>query len=152
MIELSDVEQMTYLFGIRSNVTTAGTLTIFEFSMFGTKIIFLDKNTTWPGTGDDSWRIVYISPSDTLEEKRMEVIWTLMSAGYMHYLRIEVPRTFKEMIISHGWDKKIVEKRLEIYGDDPKYNYWRDLNKWSLKHPATYVLATDPGFFDFLPN
>lgn len=150
MIELNDVEQMAFLFGIRNNATTAGTLTTFEFSMFGTKIIFLDKNTTLTGTGDGSWRIVYIRPSDTLEEKRMEVIWELMRAGYMHYLRTEVPRTFKEMIINQGWDKKIIEKRLEIYGNVPRYNYWRDLNKWALKQPATYILSTDSGFFDFL--
>ena len=91
-----------------------------------------------------------IKPDDILEEKRMEVIWELMKSGYMHYLRTEIPRTFKELIISKGWDKKIINKRLELYGDDPKYNYWRELNKWALKESSTYVLSVDPGFFDFL--
>lgn len=148
MIELNDIEQMAHLFGIPSNTVTAGTAATFEFPMFGTKIIF--NETTLTGTGDNSWRIVYIEPPDSLEEKRIEVIWELMRAGYMHYLRTEVPRTFKELIVSKGWDKRIINKRLELYGDDPKYNYWRDLNQWALKESSTYILSIDPGFFDFL--
>jgi len=150
MIELNDIEQMAYLFGIPSNTTTAGSMTTFEFPMFGTKVVFLDEGVTTAGTGDDSWRIVNIMPSDSLEEKRIEVIWELMRAGYMHYLRTEAPRTFKELIVNKGWDKRIINKRLELYGDDPKYNYWRDLNQWALKESSTYILALEPGFFDFL--
>lgn len=148
MIELNDVEQMAYLFGIEFNTATAGTVATFEFPMFGTRIVF--NGATLTGTGDDSWRIVCIGQSDSLEEKRIEVIWELMRAGYMHYLRTEVPRTFKELIVNKGWDKRIIDKRLELYGDHPKYNYWRELNKWVLKESSTYTLAIDPGFFDFL--
>jgi len=152
MIELNDVEQMVYLFtsGIEVNTTTAGSITIFEIPMFGTKIVFMENDTTLTGTGDTIWRIINIKPNDSFEEKKMGVFWELMRSGYVHYLRIEVPRTFKAMIVSQGWDKKIIEKRLEIYKEDAKYNYWRDLNKWALKESSTYVLSMDPGFFDFL--
>jgi len=153
MIELNDVEQMVYLFtaGIETNTTTAGSTTIFEIPMFGTKIVFIENDTTLTGTGDDGgWRIVSVMPNDLFEEKKMETFWELMRSGYMHYLRTEVPRTFKAMITQQGWDKKIIEKRLKLYGNKPKYNYLRDYNKWGLKQASSYLLSTDPGFFDFL--
>lgn len=150
MIEVSDIEQMIYLFGVEFNTTTAGSMTIFEIPMFGTKIFFIENGTTLTGTDDDSWGIIDIRPDDSFEEKKMEVIWKLVKSGYFHYLRTEVPRTFKAMITSQGWDKKIIKKRLNIYGDGPKYNYWKDLNKWALKESSTYVLAMEPGFFDYL--
>jgi hypothetical protein len=152
MIEVNDIEQMVYLFGVEFNTTTAGSTTIFEIPMFGTKIFFSENETTLTGTGDSSWRIVVVRSNNLFEEKKMEIFWKLMKSGYIHYLRTEVPRTFKAMIAQQGWDKKIIEKRLEIYGNDPKYNYWRNLNQWALKEASTYVLSMDPGFFDFLED
>jgi hypothetical protein len=155
MIEINDIEQMIYLFtsGIEVNTTTAGDITTFEISMFGVKIVFLGAKAGLTGTGnDDGWRIIYIKPNDLFEEKKMEVIWELMGSGYFSYLRSERPRTFKEMITQQGWDRKVIEKRLELYGDDPKYNYLRDLNQWAAKQSSGYLLSTDPSFFDFLLN
>jgi len=150
MIEVNDIEQMAYLFGVEFNTTTAGSTTIFEIPIFGTKVFFMENDTTLTGTGDDSWRVIIVRPSDSFEEKKMEIFWELMRSGYAHYLRTEVPRTFKTMITQQGWDKKIIEKRLEIYEDDPKYNYLRDYNKWALKQASSYLLSIDPSFFDFL--
>jgi len=149
MIEANDIEQLVYLFGVGFDTTTAGGTTIFEIPTFGTKIIF--NETTLTGTVyDDNWRVVTVNSGDLFEEKKMEIFWELMKAGYVRYLRIEIPRTFKSMIVSQGWDKKIIKKRLEIYKEDAKYNYLRELNKWALKESSAYVLAMDPGFFDFL--
>jgi len=149
MIEVNDIEQMIYLFGVEFNTTTPGSMTIFEMPLFGTKIIF--NETTLTGTEyDESWRIVIVNPSDLFEEKKMEIFWELMNSGYVRYLRIEAPRTFKSMIVNQGWDKRIIKKRLEIYKEDAKYNYLREINKWALKESSAYVLAMDPGFFDFL--
>ena len=94
--------------------------------------------------------MVGISSNDNFEEKKMEVMWELMRSGYMHYLRTEHSNTFKQMMNFHNWDRKIIERRLELYGDDPKYNYLRGLNQWALKQSASYLLSIDPGFFDFL--
>jgi len=152
MIELNDVEQMVYLFGVEFNTTTAGSTTIFEIPMFGVKIFFIEDDAALTPVMVRGWRIVSVRPNNLFEEKKMEIFWELMRSGYAHYLRTEVPRTFKAMITQQGWDKKIIEKRLEIYGDNPKYNYWRDLNKWGLKQASSYLLSTDPGFFDFLPS
>lgn len=151
MIEVNDIEQMIYLFGLEFNTTTAGGITTFELPMFGVKVFFIGDDTTLTGTVDSStWRIIKARPNDLMEEKKMEIFWELMRSGYMNYLRAEVPRTFKAMITSQGWDKKIIKKRLEIYKEDAKYNYLRELNKWALKESSAYVLAINPGFFDFL--
>jgi len=150
MIEANDIEQIIYLFGVEFDITTAGSMTIFKIPMFGTKISFIGGDVTPTGTGDDSWRIVTVRPNDSFKEKKMEIFWELMKSGYVHYLRIEVPRTFKAMITSQGWDKKIIKKRLESYKEDPKYSYLRELNRHALKESSAYILAMDPGFFDFL--
>ena len=152
MIEVNDIEQMVYLFGVEFNTTTAKSTTIFEIPMFGTKIYFIESDAALTPVMERGWRIVSVRPNNSFEEKKMEIFWELMKSGYIHYLRTEVPRTFKAMIAQQGWDKKIIEKRLEIYGNDPKYNYWRNLNQWALKEASTYVLSMDPGFFDFLED
>ena len=152
MIEVNDIEQMVYLFGVEFDTTTVESTTIFEIPMFGTKIYFIESDAALTPVMERGWRIVSVRPNNSFEEKKMEIFWELMKSGYIHYLRTEVPRTFKAMIAQQGWDKKIIKKRLEIYGNDPKYNYWRNLNQWALKEASTYVLSMDPGFFDFLED
>lgn len=150
MVEINDIDQMLYLFGVEFEVVAAGDV-VYKVPMFGVQIIFspsgLSPKSTQSGKG---WRVVKISSKDDFEEKKMEVMWELMHAGYMHYLRMEFSNTFKQMINLHNWDKKIIEKRLELYSDDPKYNYLRDLNQQALKLSSSYLLSIDPGFFDFL--
>lgn len=149
MIRLNDVEQMVYLFSINTNTSKVGDITSFEFPEFGVEVIFLGGSTTLSGTEEDN-RFVYIKPYDILQDKKMEVFWELMKSGYMHYLRIEYPRTFKDLIINRGWDRKIIEKRLELYNDKPRYQYLIQINKDALRESASYILSIDPGFFDFL--
>jgi len=150
MIEINDIDQMLALFGVECEVVEAGDI-VYKVPMFGIQIIFspsgLSPKSTQSGKG---WRVIGISSTSNFEEKKMEVMWELMRSGYMCYLRTEHSNTFKQMINFHNWDRKIIERRLELYGDDPKYNYLRDLNKWALKQSASYLLSIDPGFFDFL--
>lgn len=150
MIEINDIDQMLHLFGVEFEVVGAGDV-VYKVPMFGVQIIFSPSGLSPKSTHSiKGWRVVGISSKDDFEEKKMEVMWELMRSGYMHYLRTEFSNTFKQMINFHNWDKKIVKKRLELYGDDPKYNYLRDLNQWALKQSAGYLLSTDMGFFDFL--
>ena len=153
MLELSDVENMVRLFtsGLETNTVSNSNWSMFEIPMFGTQVFFFDNYAVLSGTRDNSWRIVDISPKDVLEEKRMELFWELMRSGYVHYLRTELPRTFRAMVSQQGWDKKIINKRLELYGNDAKYNYYREIDRWALRESTGYVLSTYPGFFDCLP-
>lgn len=150
MIEVNDIDQMLYLFGVAFEVVEAGDI-VYKVPMFGIQIIFSPSGLSPKSThSSKGWRVVGVSSKDNFDEKKMEVMWELMRSGYMHYLRIEVSNTFKQMINFHNWDRKIIEKRLELYGDDSKYDYLRNLNRWALKQSASYMLSTDPGFFDFL--
>lgn len=150
MIEVNDIDQMLYLFGVEFEVIAAGDV-VYKIPMFGVQIIFSPSGLSPKSArSTKGWRVVGISSSSNFEEKKIEVMWELMRSGYMHYLRIEAPNTFKQMINLHNWDRKIIGKRLELYGEDPMYNYLRDYNKWALKQSAGYLLSTDPGFFDFL--
>jgi len=150
MIEVNDIEQMLYLFGVEFNTTTTKSRTIFDLPMFGVKIFFIGSDDDLTPVMVGGWRIITIRSDNSFEEKKMEIFWELMRSGYMNYLRTEVPRTFKAMIISQGWDKRIIEKRLKIYKEDAKYSYLKELNKWALKESSAYVLSMHPGFFDFL--
>ena len=153
--DINEVEQIIYLLGIEFNRVDMGNVNVFDIPVFGVKILFYTKVSDFKpelikGFVNSSWRIVLIESESDLEEKRMEIIWELMRSGYIHYLRMEQPRTFKKLISLNGWDKKIINKRLEIYGEDQKYNYFRDLNKDALRESSTFILSIDPGFFDFL--
>ena len=48
--------------------------------------------------------------------------------------------------------RRIIEKRLEIWGDKPKYKFLVEDNKSVLQHGAMRELTTDPGFFDYMPE
>ena len=150
MIEVNDVEQMLHSFNVEFEVMAAGDI-LFKVPLFGLQIIFsptkLAPKSTHTSKG---WRVVEINVNDDFEEKKMEIFWQLMRAGYIHYIRMEFSNTFKRMITSNNWDKVIIEKRLELYDDDPKYVYLRDYNNWAKKQSATYLLSMDPGFYDFL--
>lgn len=150
MIEINDVEQMLHSFNVEFEVITAGDI-LFRVPLFGVQVVFSPTGLLPESTrSSKGWRAVKININDDFEEKKMETFWELMRAGYIHYLRMEFSNTFKRMITSNNWDKKIIEKRLELYGDDPKYTYLRDLNVWAKKQSSTYLLSMDPGFYDFL--
>lgn len=103
-------------------------------------------NTEFPG-----WRLVYITTGEDLAEMRFEVIWTLMQAGYMKWIRINFPREFKNLVIESGFGNRIIDERLKRWGGLPKYNFFIQDNI-SAKNTATnYILATEPSFFDYMP-
>lgn len=149
MVTDKDVEQLVYLFGVPFERQSKGDIITFVVNMFGVKIIY-GEEFGYIGN-DKDWHIVKITPDDNLVEKREEVILKLIEAGYFHYLRNTLPGTFKKMISQLNWDRKLVNERLERYGGRPKYNYWASYTKSGLNDAANFVMATDPGFYDFLP-
>lgn len=152
---INDVEQVLYLLGVEFNRVNLGRADIFDVPIFGVKVVVYDEGDKFnpqniKGFVDGSWRVVLIKLGDDLEERKMEIIWELMESGYMHYLRMSHPRTFKHLVSLQGWDRKIISKRLEIYGNSQKYSYLKELNEDALKESASFILSLDPGFFDFL--
>lgn len=93
------------------------------------------------------WRKVFITTFDDIEEIRYEVLWELMRSGYMTWLRMEHPRPFTRLI-TEGFGDRIINRRLELWSNKPKYNYLISLNEWAKQMAKTYVLSIYPGFFD----
>jgi len=97
------------------------------------------------------YRDVYISTFDDLLEARDEILWTLMQSGYIKLIRMNFPRQFNKLIVSENFGNKIIDERLRRWGDIPKYRFFVEENKKAKEMPATMVLSTEPGFFDYMP-
>jgi len=102
--------------------------------------------------GFSGYRELYITTDDRLEEKRYEVIWELMKCGYMKYIRVHFNRQFKHLMSMQNFGNRIIDRRLEIWADRPKYRFLIADNEDAKKHPTTYILATEPSFFDYMPE
>lgn len=98
------------------------------------------------------WRIVYMTPSDNLLEKKEELIWKLMRSGYMTWIRETYPRQFKALIVFQEFGKKIINNRLKIWDDKQKYTYLINRNKEVKDISAQYILTQDTSFFDMMPE
>jgi hypothetical protein len=123
---------------------------VYEVPMFGLKVI-------WSATKYEElsieWNIIIIYPHDDTNMVRENIIWELARGGFFHYLRTTFPNTFNQMLSGRqgaDWHNKIINKRLETYGNKPKYNYYRNLNKDGLKIPFSNILSVEPGFYDVI--
>jgi len=151
MLDHQDVAGMLARMNVPFKLAKASTDTAtFEVNLFGVRIVWHVGNVV---SKDDGWRYVFVKPEDDLRKTRMDIVWELARSGYFHYLRMNYPNTFKAMLAGHGgedWHRIIIAKRLESYGNNPKFGYLKMLNQDALKQPSTAVLSMDPGFYDFL--
>jgi hypothetical protein len=99
------------------------------------------------------WRTVFITADEPLSKKKDEVLWNLMRGGYMKWLRVTYPRQVKNVLLGvENLGRKIIEKRLELWDGQPKYNYFIEDNKAALRNNLGRELTIDPSFFDFMPE
>jgi hypothetical protein len=54
------------------------------------------------------------------------------------------------MMYSQGWDRLLVDYRMKLYKDTPKYAYLREINSNALKTSSSYMISMDPGFYDWV--
>jgi len=155
MNRLMEVDDVKIIMGILLNqykipfeFQKVGASAVFEVKMFGVKIIYLDGQS-FDRKATDGWHIGWIHPDYDTNKTRSTIVWTLMRGGYFHYIHNNYRRTFQSML-REGWDKLVIEERLRSFKDDPKYNYFRELNIDAKKLSGAYLLSIDPGFFDFL--
>ena len=100
------------------------------------------------------WRLIYITTFDNVSEKRYEIIWALMRGGYLKWLRESVSDSvFRNMMFYDNFANKIINKRLEIWGDKPKFKYLvnNDLFAKGQGRISEY-LSKEPGYFDHMPE
>jgi hypothetical protein len=126
----------------------SGNGAIFIIELFGVKVFFnCDVKDDREKIG---WRTVYIYPKDDVALRKDELSWELIKSGYLNYIRTQAPKLFKRLITLENWDKKLLNKRIQRYADHPKYNYLRDEALMALEVSPVTVLATEPGFYDYL--
>lgn len=111
------------------------------------KIVDDQMKQSYPG-----YRVVYITTFDSMLEKKEETIFALMCGGYMRWIRSEYSRAFNELIVMQEFGKKIINQRLKVWGEEPKYRYWVEENEYAKRQSATYILSLDPSFYDYVPE
>lgn len=100
------------------------------------------------------WHLVYVTTFDDINEKRYEIIWTLMRSGYLTWLRQSVNDSqFRRLMFDGNFANRILNKRLEVWGDKPKFRYLvtNDLFAKGQGRVSEY-LAKEPGYFDYMPE
>jgi len=94
----------------------------------------------------------YIYPSDKFSTKRYWLLWELMRGGYMIYLRTNYASYITKILQQDNLARRIIEERLRIWGESPKYHYLVNLNKEALAYNPAAVLSREPGFYDYMPE
>jgi hypothetical protein len=99
------------------------------------------------------WRIIYVTTSDSIREVRFKILWSLMRGGYMKWLRNHFPRQVHNIINGpENLGRRIIEERLRIWADRPKYKFLIEDNKAVLNSNFSRELIDNPGFFDEMPE
>lgn len=99
----------------------------------------------------EGWRMIYVTTEDNILNKKFEVIWDLMRSGYMKWVRITYPREFTNLMAMHNFSAKIIDERLRIWANQPKYKKMIEENTEAKRLPVNFVLASDASFFDYMP-
>ncbi|RLD07560.1 MAG: hypothetical protein DRI65_04465 [Chloroflexota bacterium] len=97
------------------------------------------------------YRYIFIATSETMYDRKDDVIWDLMRSGYMRYIRNKYERQFNNLI-QNNFGRKIITERLKVWGDRPQFKYLVEENKQCLNISAPYLVTVDPAFFDYMPE
>jgi len=151
MIDHDDVEHILHQLGVDFSQKLSGNeFAVFEVLDFGVKVVW--SLTKYEEMSND-WNVVIVYPYSELSIVREEIIWELAKGGFFHFLRTNFPNTFNKMLAGRSgedWHRKIINKRLELYGTKKMYNYYRLMNKDKMNVPFAQILSIDPGFYDFI--
>ena len=98
------------------------------------------------------WRFVFVSTLDNMAEAKDEILWALMRSGYMKWLRYTYEREYKYMFNTTNIARKIVDKRLEVWGAKEKYKFLVEDTIDGMKQPISRLISTEPAFFDEMPE
>ena len=112
-------------------------------------------NARQPMTNYEGWDIIDVDLKNYAAKEiqfGQEVMWYLIAKGYMAYLRGEKGNSqmFRTLLIEKGWAQRIIDKRLELYNNEPKHKFMIEQTKRLQKMPTHYVVMHYPSFFDYL--
>jgi len=152
-ISLDDVHQIMFnflsIYKVEFSLKNYSGTKIFEVPKFGTKVVYYDKQT-YDKKVLVGWHIAYIHVDYTVMKARDAIFFALQKGGYVHYLRTNYKNTFNQAMTMQGWDRTINKERKKLYKDLPKYSYLKELINFAEGEGTSYVLAMDPGFYDYI--
>ena len=99
----------------------------------------------------EGWKLFHITTKDVVTYKKDELIWELMRAGYMTWIRQEFPSQFKNLIVGQNFNLKIISERLKVWNGEPRFKFFIEMNLAAKGQSAGYILSLEPGFFDYMP-
>ncbi len=81
------------------------------------------------------------------------LMFLLISKGYMAYLRSAengTSQVWHKFLVREGWALKIINKRLELYNNEPKHMFMIKHNTRLRDQSISYIIMHHPDFFDYL--
>ena len=99
----------------------------------------------------EGWKLFHITTKDAVPRKKDELIWELMRAGYMTWIRQDFPREFKNLMTLQNFNLKIINQRLKIWNNEPRFKFFTEMNLAAKNQSANYILPLEPSFFDYMP-
>lgn len=160
-LESIEIEVRNMLKALRLNFNvvrlTKGSSIQFVIEDFGTVVCCISRMdySTVKEVVEDTfagYRVLYITTDEDISTKRFDVVWELMTAGYMRWIRFEHQRIFNNLIKFENFGNKIIDERLRRFAGRPKYKYLIEQNEWARRNADTYVMSLDPGFYDMMPE
>lgn len=98
------------------------------------------------------YRLVYVTKESSINDQKEAILWEFMRGGYMRWLRYTHPRKFNHAIMEQRFGDKILRKRVSLYGDKKRYKFWKEDDTEALKLSPSYMLSSEPGFYDYMPE
>ncbi len=98
-----------------------------------------------------NYSALFISEKDNLNEKRYDIIWTLMQSGYMKWLRMSFTSQFPNILDAGNLGNLIIDERLHRWDNKPKFKYLIQDNLEAKDMGFRRMLSHDPSFFDYMP-
>jgi len=123
-------------FGVAISIITPG-----DYTLIRDRVEELFKN----------YSALFISEKDNLNEKRYDIIWTLMQSGYMKWLRMSFPSQFPNILDAGSLGNLIIDERLHRWDNKPKFKYLIKDNLEAKEMGFRRMLSHDPSFFDYMP-
>lgn len=121
---------------------------------FGVRIVFSSNRANY----DADYKMMYYNPvadeNDILSFGN-ELMWHVLENGYMAYIR-EHPdggneNIFRKFLISEGWGKRIIDKRIEAWEKIPhKEAHLEWLHDVVSEFSTPEIISRYPTFFDFV--
>jgi hypothetical protein len=147
-----------FMVASRKFVAMKGISTHFVVEDFGLIVCCINRVDYSQASNDvieqfKGWQIFYVTTNDNIGEVKYNLLWALMRGGYMKWLRTQFPRQVKNVINGpENLGRRIIEERLRIWADRPKFKFLIDDNRAALNGNLLRELTNDPSFFDFMPS